>query len=483
MSRREKNKALLMVNQPLQNIEKIESTTKTIIRGGENPSKSVISKTVIKRGGESKYPIAKLSHRSSSTDNTKIDTIKKKEKFSYAERVKEKKNYVYYVSGIGYVTKEEKIEKKVPPKPVEIKEREVHSIVNKKKERKGELVDNFEYHETKAISNKNKESIVFHGRLGDPFYQTIDRTKYSSLTEKAKKYKVSTDAIKPVNKRIETDFSTYKTQTENRKIIDTSKYQKKTTPVVKDTQINKYTRGNKINTDAYKRTEKTKVVTTTNTRVATDYSRKPKIQCEQKQITCKTKYENKYQRPIIKEEKIVQQPLQKVEEQMIEESNICPIHGKIGIAKQEEEEEQVNQNMEQQEYIKEQINEGKENEVLCDTCKLPDNYQFHESRIMTTKVCQTEGGRIEKSQKVNEQAQMAQEQETGENMTNIYMATQVTPVYTEQINQQGGYYEEICEACGRPLYVGEEVVENTNECQKEVTYKTCPIHGTVVEGQ
>lgn len=113
-----------------------------------------------------------------------------KQKYSFGGRIREKNNYVYYVSGIGYVNKngeykQEKREKNVikinqRPKPI------VMQSNKGEKEEITELIDNYQYHETKDIKRKNKETTVTHLRLCEPFYHTRSsrsRKRYSSYTE------------------------------------------------------------------------------------------------------------------------------------------------------------------------------------------------------------------------------------------------------------------------------------------------------------
>lgn len=107
------------------------------------------------------------------------------EKFEYGSKLREKKNYVYYVSGVGYVTKEEEEEK---PKPVVKKEEETYI------ERK-HIIDNYQYHETKNIRKANKTSNVFHRRLAQPFEVTEQiKTKkgvpYSEVVDQKEIYEV-----------------------------------------------------------------------------------------------------------------------------------------------------------------------------------------------------------------------------------------------------------------------------------------------------
>ena len=99
------------------------------------------------------------------------------EKFDYGEKAKEKQNYILYISGQG----QEK---------TEIEEMEEISGGAKKKEKiveEKQLIDNYQYHETKDIRNKNpKNSQTYHERLCSPFERTRIR-KYSLYTSEPKK--------------------------------------------------------------------------------------------------------------------------------------------------------------------------------------------------------------------------------------------------------------------------------------------------------
>ena len=93
------------------------------------------------------------------------------EKFDYGEKTKEKQNYVLYVSGQGQEKKE-------------IEEMEQIYGVPKKHEKiieKKEIIDNYQYHETKDIHKNNKKSQTHHQRLCSPF-ERIKLIKYSSYT-------------------------------------------------------------------------------------------------------------------------------------------------------------------------------------------------------------------------------------------------------------------------------------------------------------
>ena len=99
------------------------------------------------------------------------------EKFDYGEKAKEKQNYILYISGQG----QEK---------TEIEEMEEIYGGAKKKEKiveEKQLIDNYQYHETKDIRQKNpKNSQTYHERLCSPFERTKIR-KYSLYTSEPKK--------------------------------------------------------------------------------------------------------------------------------------------------------------------------------------------------------------------------------------------------------------------------------------------------------
>ena len=94
------------------------------------------------------------------------------------EKVELKKDFGASIKSKTLEAKEDNKEKyKIKPQIKQaqvVGERVTTVIRNKKKEKKGgELVDNFQYYESKNLSKKNKESIVVHKRKGDPFYQLI----------------------------------------------------------------------------------------------------------------------------------------------------------------------------------------------------------------------------------------------------------------------------------------------------------------------
>ena len=171
-----------------------------------------------------------------------------KDQFSYAGTMREKNNYVYYVSGIGFVnkndenkknnqeTKEIKVIKKIQKPPLKPRPRPETIVITQKKEDTGikELVDNYQYHETKDLKQQNKKSLVTHTRLSDPFYRMVRRSskeRYSSYTQQPKGYK-STSSLRNEYEVVEptrtiqnvTNLSKNKTNYRTQKIPGEGKY-------------------------------------------------------------------------------------------------------------------------------------------------------------------------------------------------------------------------------------------------------------------
>lgn len=257
------------------------TTTKTITKGGKQTSQK--TETTIKINKDYGLPKSK-NMALGQIKETRSASTGQKDKFSYAGKLKEKQNYLYYVSGIGFVDKDGKQVKqdnkpketkviKNPPKPTRpIGPRITITIQNKRPERKGgELVENYEYHETKNFGDHNRESIVVHRRLGDPFYQSIYGKRSSTYTPgirgksnytlEKEESKTVTDYSKIKTKTVTTDYRIKKTS-ENR-TIDTSKYakgssnyqknqyQNKTYNTTKSTQTNKTNQSNNTSQSGY----------------------------------------------------------------------------------------------------------------------------------------------------------------------------------------------------------------------------------------
>ena len=94
------------------------------------------------------------------------------QKFDYGEKAKEKQNYVYFVAGQGQEKTEIEEMEQIRGKP-----KKEERIVEEK-----EIIDNYQYHETKDIRKKHqKDSQTHHQRLCSPFERTKIR-KYASYT-------------------------------------------------------------------------------------------------------------------------------------------------------------------------------------------------------------------------------------------------------------------------------------------------------------
>jgi hypothetical protein len=108
------------------------------------------------------------------------------EKFEETAVLRKKRNYVMYESKLGTEKNTEITQIAAPkpapkPKPKPVREpspRVEEKIVIKKKKR--EYLDNYQYHETKNIKNKNPryQVIVEHKRLGDIIGGTFEETSY-----------------------------------------------------------------------------------------------------------------------------------------------------------------------------------------------------------------------------------------------------------------------------------------------------------------
>ena len=222
------------------------------------------------------------------------------EKFEFAEKLKEKKNYILYVSGMGHEKKQ--IEEIEETKKVELPKEKVVEV--------RQIIDNYGYHETKNVKTKNPKrlSITHHERLSTPFERTTLK-KFSSYTTdpKARGY-VSTSVQKT---RYDTE-PTVKTTTINQYNSMTSKQQKNKTIVPPKlyetykpakTQITKTTRTiktenktpNNISQTRNKITNQTQI-TKTKTEI-TKYGDRRGNQSVQNIQTNKMKIENKYKRP------------------------------------------------------------------------------------------------------------------------------------------------------------------------------------------
>ena len=109
-------------------------------------------------------------------------------KFEFAEKLKEKKNYIMYSSGTGHEKKViEEIEQIPQPEKI-IEERQV--------------IDNYEYHETKDLKKKKdprRLSVTVHQRLSSPFERTVLKKYSSSISNQQPRSYTSKSTTKKTN--------------------------------------------------------------------------------------------------------------------------------------------------------------------------------------------------------------------------------------------------------------------------------------------
>ena len=226
------NKKTNYSNYNYNNAEYYKKTEQKTISYTSNENNSRI-KHYTSLTNKNNYHIPDRSKReksNSSLGKSLNNSSSSKNLYTYAGRVREKNNYVYYVSGIGYVNKEgekkpEKkvIKNKIPTKPRKQSENKVNAIRIQQKryteEDKEELIDNYQYHETKDLKKDNKKTLVSHRRLCEPFYSLVHHRsskKYSSYTEQPRKINSSFQRneyeIKESRKQPDNDKFNYRTE-------------------------------------------------------------------------------------------------------------------------------------------------------------------------------------------------------------------------------------------------------------------------------
>ena len=528
-------------SKTVQTYKKVQSTTRTVTKAGANPSQTTITKKteITENFGIPRHSVDNIQPNIKKTVAKITD---RKEKYMYSGKLKEKENYLYYVSGIGYVnkdgvpTKPDNKPKEIKvlsnkPKPVrEVGQRVTIILQNTRPERKGgELVDNFEYHETKDLGKHNKESLVVHRRLGDPFYQNIKGGRSSSYTQVHRSKNILD------NKDTTIKTKTIQTTTTQRKQYENKTYN--TTSNVK--QDSKYNRPG--NQSSYQRTikvEEKKRTIVSNPRIEKNFaetnkrrnaSQEPKKYEPKKYVQTQKKYQertdetskrktqtqtqpriqpkptenkkvfdtNKYNtnRPNMRNNmnNINQSTYQKKTEEtqktefsqennnLLNDPNYCPIHGYHG---QGNVNSAINANV--------NVNASYGTEDI-------DNYRFYESKNVTKRVENINRNInnninsninmqniVSREENVNagymnamNQEQMAQGEE-GYEMSKLYIATKVTPVYSEMLDQQYQNSTHVCNVCGNPFDENQldMMQQNQMSSMQEVEYDiNCPIHG------
>ena len=163
-------------------------------------------------------------------------------KFEISEKLKEKKNYIMYHSGMGHEKNIiEEIEQIAQPKPKE-------KIIEER-----QIIDNYDYHEIKNIKKKKdpkRMSITHHQRLSSPFERTILK-KYGSSTTVPQEKSYTTTTIKKSNygagNNSVNKYSSFTEKQEKNKTVAPSKLYETYKPK---------------NTTSYTQTKTTKTITT-----------------------------------------------------------------------------------------------------------------------------------------------------------------------------------------------------------------------------
>jgi len=496
-------------SKTVQSYKKVETTTTTrrFVKEGSNPSQTTVTKKRTKITKNLGVPRKSINEITGNIQEMISSLQGGKDKYTYSGKLKEKSNYLYYVSGIGYVTKEGIPAKDNKPKEVKVmkqkpqparvvKERVTIVIQNKRPEKKGgDLVENFQYYESKDLGKNNKESIVVHKRKGDPFYQSIHGKRSSSYTH-AERSRASIEKTEIQSRTIETKTTTQRNQ-----------YQNKTYNTTKTAQTGAG-RGNRKNESSYQRTinveerkrniiPKTrfeKTYTETNKRTTTgeqkkyvpppkkyqektdeSYKRKTQTQNNQKVVDTEKYKRNVEQNKYQQKTEETQQTRVSQDQNMLNDPNYCPIHGYHG--------------------------QGSIDDI--------DNYKFYESKSVTTKIntnLKDMNTNINTNENFNRQniinteenintnmAYMNQEQmaqaEEGYDLSKLYIATKITPVYSEMLDQQFQTHTHVCKVCGNAYddnqmemmqqnQINSMQEQNQVNSMQEMEYDiNCPIHG------
>ena len=155
--------------------------------GSGSVSRYVSSKTTrVISGGSGSQSGLRHSLRGSGAGKLWKKTVLGK-KYEFAEKLKEKKNYLMYHSGMGH-------EKNVIEEFEQIPQPEEKEKIIEERE----IIDNYGYYETKNLKKKKdpkRLSITHHERLSTPFERTVVK-KFSSHTSKPQQRAYTTTIVK-----------------------------------------------------------------------------------------------------------------------------------------------------------------------------------------------------------------------------------------------------------------------------------------------
>ena len=242
--------------------------------------------------------------------------------------------------------------------------------------------------------------------------------------------------------------------------------------------------------------------------VPTDYQQQPESGLQQEGLEGQNYQMGEY------EQNLYQQQIKDAQlQEMNRNSNYCPIHGS------DKKGNKFGQNIK---YIHEQVNNA-----LGENEEEADNYKFYESKNITRKVenissinvqnyeqnvnslntlnirnmpgqddLMRTGNVIGMSQEVqgtqgllgmqgisSSQGMQGLFSSQGNDTSKIYIATRVTPVYSEIVNQniQNLISGHICNVCGNPIRQGQ--INSSQQIVYSTSNNICPIHGKTVNQQ
>ncbi len=213
------------------------------------------------------------------------------DKFEFAKKLKEKKNYILYTSGMGHEKKQIQEIEQIPQPP------EKGKIVEER-----QIIDNYEYHETKSIKKKKNPrltSITHHERLSTPFERTVVK-EYAGKNSTTQPKILSTTTVKKGQYNTEygskSPYNSFTSKNTNKTITPSNLYE--TYKPIKNTksysQIKTITTETPVKTTVNKYQTKTSTITTKTTTNLNNYDNKRKnVPNNLNKYNPKTKPDNK----------------------------------------------------------------------------------------------------------------------------------------------------------------------------------------------
>ena len=142
------------------------------------PAVSSSEKVAFIRQGKKKKTITKYQQNKNVTyrnQGDQIIVVEKEKQFDETGVARKKRNYVMYESKLG--TEKERDISKITAKKIRKPEPRMFERIEQKKTRR-EILDNYQYHETKVIKEPHNASYVFHQRLSEPIGGVYETKTY-----------------------------------------------------------------------------------------------------------------------------------------------------------------------------------------------------------------------------------------------------------------------------------------------------------------